>query len=87
MFTILVILVLGVVAGWVFRHHDCTKKVEISTSATVALLILTFGLSISSHKGISSAASTPPPDWLVQLAYGEALSDKCIDALLAKRDD
>ena len=27
---------------------------ETSTSATVALLILTFGLSISSHKGISS---------------------------------
>ncbi len=88
MFTILVFLVLGIATGCVFRHHDCTKKTETSTSATVALLIFTFGLSIGSHQEVmGQITSLGLPALLIALfaTIGSFLAAHCYDRLFQKK--
>lgn len=50
MFTILSIMILGIISGYIFRRVEFLQKVEKSISVTILVLLFMLGLSIGSNK-------------------------------------
>lgn len=49
MFTVISVIVAGVVAGYLFKHISFLQKVEKSISWTVLLLLFVMGVSVGSN--------------------------------------
>lgn len=50
MFTILSIMILGIISGYIFRRVEFLQKVEKSISVTILVMLFMLGLSVSSNK-------------------------------------
>lgn len=52
MYTILSIMLLGVISGYVFRNISALKKIEKTISITIFTLLFMLGVSVGSNKMI-----------------------------------
>lgn len=50
MFTILSIMILGIISGYIFRRVEFLQKVEKSISVTILVMLFMLGLSVGSNK-------------------------------------
>ncbi len=49
MFNILLLLLSGIVVGYVFRNAGCLKNIDKSVSGTVLVMLFVFGVSIGTN--------------------------------------